>query len=59
MTDAQTLPRVGEFALGVATAGHGAMDLPNQGIKNSSPISARPISAIRPAMPGRPMTRQT
>jgi hypothetical protein len=30
MTDAQTLPRVGEFARGVATAGHGAMDLPNQ-----------------------------
>jgi branched-chain amino acid transport system substrate-binding protein len=29
MIDAQTLPRVGEFALGVATAGHWAMDLPN------------------------------
>jgi branched-chain amino acid transport system substrate-binding protein len=29
MIDAQTLPRAGEFALGVATAGHWAMDLPN------------------------------
>jgi branched-chain amino acid transport system substrate-binding protein len=30
MIDAISLPRIGEFALGVATAGHWAIDLPNQ-----------------------------